>query len=90
MGSEVEIYSCLCVSTIACLSHVLCIERGVCLCEFSMWVLSSRMCTLLCELFVLISSDKVLCCVCVICECVCSLYSDCSSSLCMCSFSLVE
>jgi len=24
-----------------------------------MWVLSSRICTLLCELFVLISSDKV-------------------------------
>jgi hypothetical protein len=55
----VEIYPCLWVSTIRDFSHVLCIERGVCLCEFSMWVLSSRMCTLLCELFVLISSDKV-------------------------------
>jgi hypothetical protein len=31
-----------------------------------MWVLSSRMCTLLCELFVLISSDKVSGCVCII------------------------
>jgi len=35
-----------------------------------MWVLSSRICTLLCELFVLISSDKVSGCVCdiVMCE----------------------
>jgi len=38
-----------------------------------MWVLSSRMCTLLCELFVLISSDKVLCCVCDIVMCVFSI-----------------
>jgi hypothetical protein len=35
-----------------------------------MWVLSSRICTLLCELFVLISSDKVSGCVCImrVCE----------------------
>jgi hypothetical protein len=54
------------LATIRDFSHVLCIERGVCLCEFSMCVLSSRVCTLLCELFVLISSDKVSCCVCII------------------------
>jgi hypothetical protein len=66
----VGIYSCLCVSTIRDFSHVFCIERVVCLCEFSMWVLSSRILTLLCELLVLISFIKVLGYVCdiVMCE----------------------
>lgn len=52
--------TCLCVSTIWCFSHVLCIESGGRYMCMSLCVLSSRVCTLLCELFVLISSDKVL------------------------------
>ena len=46
-------------------SYVFCIEKGSDLCVFTMCVLSSICVTLLCievgRLFVLISSDKVLC-----------------------------
>ena len=54
-----EIYSCLCVSTICSFSHVLCIEGGVFSIGMSLCTLSSRMWTLLCGLFVLVSFIKV-------------------------------
>ena len=83
--------TCLCVSTIWCFSHVLCIESGVFLCVLSMCVLSSRVCTLLCELFVLISSDKVLRIVCVMCVTLYSIERLCVFSMyVLMGFTLVE